>query len=87
MIILNIVLKQDRIIDAYTLYKFNAFTNPRVKAPEIIKKSTETNIAESNTEKKRKRKPGELTVIRAIARTSVSNFLLLGSEISGGLIF
>jgi len=34
-------IKQDRIIDAYTLYILNAFTNPRMKTPENIKFSTE----------------------------------------------
>lgn len=34
-------IKEDRIIDAYTLYILNSFTNPRMKTPEIIKHSSE----------------------------------------------
>jgi hypothetical protein len=34
-------IKEDRIIDAYTLYILNAFSNPRMNVPESIKKSTE----------------------------------------------
>ena len=33
-------IKEDRIIDAYTLYILNAFTNPRMKMPESIRQST-----------------------------------------------
>lgn len=40
-------IKEERIIDAYTLYILNAFSNPRVNTPESIKTSTEIN----NTEK------------------------------------
>ena len=36
-------IKEDRIIDAYTLYILNAFTNPRMNTPEVIKNSTEIN--------------------------------------------
>jgi len=36
-------IKEDRIIDAYTLYILNAFTDPRIKTPEVIKNSTEIN--------------------------------------------
>ncbi len=32
-------IKEDRIIDAYTLYILNAFTNPGMNIPESIKKS------------------------------------------------
>jgi hypothetical protein len=39
-------IKQDRIIDAYTLYILNAFTNPRMNTPQIIKNSTEINNGE-----------------------------------------
>ena len=39
-------VKQDRIIDAYTLYILNAFTDPRMKTPENIKNSTEINNGE-----------------------------------------
>ncbi len=39
-------IKQDRIIDAYTLYILNAFTNPRMNTPENIKISTEINNGE-----------------------------------------
>ena len=39
-------IKQDRIIDAYTLYILNLFTNPRMNAPEVIKNSTEINNGE-----------------------------------------
>jgi hypothetical protein len=39
-------IKEDRIIDAYTLYILNAFTNPRMNAPESIKNSTEINNGE-----------------------------------------
>lgn len=42
-------VKEDRIIDAYTLYILNSFTNPRMKTPEIIKHSTEINNGESGT--------------------------------------
>jgi hypothetical protein len=37
---------EDRIIDAYTLYILNAFTNPRMNTPQIIKNSTEINNGE-----------------------------------------
>ncbi len=40
------MLKKDRIIDAYTLYKLNAFTDPRMKAPEHDQNSTEINNGE-----------------------------------------
>ena len=36
-------IKEDRIIDAYTLYILNAFTNPRMNTPQVIKNSTEIN--------------------------------------------
>ena len=39
--------QEDRIIDAYTLYILNAFTDPRMKTPEIIKLSTEINNVDS----------------------------------------
>jgi len=39
-------IKEDRIIDAYTLYILNAFTNPRMKTPDNIKNSTEINNGE-----------------------------------------
>ncbi len=39
-------IKEDRIIDAYTLYILNAFTNPRMKVPESIQHSTEINNGE-----------------------------------------
>jgi hypothetical protein len=39
-------IKEDRIIDAYTLYILNAFTNPRMNVPESIKNSTEINNGE-----------------------------------------
>jgi hypothetical protein len=39
-------IKQDRIIDAYTLYILNAFTNPRMITPQVIKNSTEINNGE-----------------------------------------
>ena len=39
-------IKQDRIIDAYTLYILNLFTNPRINTPEVIKNSTEINNGE-----------------------------------------
>ena len=39
-------IKEDRIIDAYTLYILNAFTNPRMKIPESIKNSTDLNTEE-----------------------------------------
>ena len=42
-------IKQDRIIDAYTLYILNSFTNPRMNAPENIKNSTEINNGEKET--------------------------------------
>lgn len=39
-------IKQDRIIDAYTLYILNSFTDPRMNTPENIKNSTEINNGE-----------------------------------------
>ena len=39
-------IKQDRIIDAYTLYILNSFTNPRMNTPQVIKNSTEINNGE-----------------------------------------
>ncbi len=39
------ITKEDRIIDAYTLYILNAFTNPRMNAPSSKTKSTEINNA------------------------------------------
>ena len=39
-------IKEERIIDAYTLYILNAFTNPRMKTPESVKISTNINNAE-----------------------------------------
>ncbi len=39
-------IQEDRIIDAYTLYILNAFTNPRMKTPDCIKNSTELNNEE-----------------------------------------
>jgi hypothetical protein len=39
-------IKQDRIIDAYTLYILNSFTNPRMNTPENVKISTEINNGE-----------------------------------------
>jgi len=40
-------IKQERIIDAYTLYILNAFTNPRMDTPNNIKISTEINNGET----------------------------------------
>ena len=40
-------IKQDRIIDAYTLYILNSFTDPRMNTPQTIKDSTEINNGES----------------------------------------
>lgn len=40
-------IKEDRIIDAYTLYILNAFTNPRMKMPESIRKSTDIGKGET----------------------------------------
>jgi uncharacterized protein (DUF2147 family) len=39
-------IKEDRIIDAYTLYILDSFTNPRMNTPEVIKNSTEINNGE-----------------------------------------
>jgi hypothetical protein len=39
-------IKEDRIIDAYTLYILNAFSNPRMNIPKNIKNSTEINKGE-----------------------------------------
>ncbi len=36
-------IKEDRIIYAYTLYILNAFTNPRMNTPQVIKNSIEIN--------------------------------------------
>ena len=36
-------IKEDRIIDADTLYILNAFTNPRMNTPQVSKNSTEIN--------------------------------------------
>jgi len=40
-------IKEDRIIDAYTLYILNAFTNPRMHTPESVKISTSINNGET----------------------------------------
>lgn len=42
-------IKENKIIDAYILYILNAFTNPRMKTPESVKISTETNNGEQQT--------------------------------------
>ncbi len=39
-------IEEDKIIDAYKLYILNAFTHPRMNAPESIKNSTEINNGE-----------------------------------------
>ena len=39
-------VKEERIIDAYTLYILNAFSNPRMNTPKNIKNSTEINKGE-----------------------------------------
>ena len=39
-------IKEERIIDAYTLYILNAFTNPRMDTPESVKISTSINNGE-----------------------------------------
>jgi hypothetical protein len=39
-------IKEERIIDAYTLYILNAFSNPRMNIPISIKNSTELNNEE-----------------------------------------
>ncbi len=39
--------QEDRIIDAYSLYILNAFTDIRMKTPEIIKISTQINDEDS----------------------------------------
>ena len=36
-------IKEDEIIDAYTLYILNAYSDPRIKTPESVKISTEIN--------------------------------------------
>lgn len=40
-------IKEDRIIDAYTLYILNAFSNPRMDTPESVKISTNINNGET----------------------------------------
>jgi len=40
-------IKQDRIIDAYTLYILSNFTDPRMNTPEVIKNSTQINNGET----------------------------------------
>lgn len=40
------LIKENRIIDAYTLYILNSFTNPRMETPKSIKNSTEINNGE-----------------------------------------
>ena len=40
-------IKEDRIIDAYTLYILNAFSNPRMDTPENVKISTKINNGET----------------------------------------
>lgn len=40
-------IKEDKIIDAYTLYILNAFQNPRMNTPKAIKNSTEINNGEN----------------------------------------
>lgn len=39
-------IKEDRIIDAYTFYILNAFSNPRMTIPQSIKNSVEINSGE-----------------------------------------
>lgn len=39
-------IKEERIVDAYTLYILNAFTNPRMATPESVKVSTNINNGE-----------------------------------------
>ena len=39
-------IKEERIVDAYTLYILNAFTDPRMDTPKSIKNSTEINNGE-----------------------------------------
>jgi len=39
-------IKEEKIIDAYTLYILNAFSNPRMNIPKNIKNSTEINKGE-----------------------------------------
>jgi hypothetical protein len=43
---IKMFIKEDRIIDAYTLYILNAFANPRMNTPQNIKNSTEINYGE-----------------------------------------
>jgi hypothetical protein len=43
---IKMFIKEDKIIDAYTLYILNAFTNPRMNTPQNIKNSTEINYGE-----------------------------------------
>ena len=43
---IKMFIKEDRIIDAYTLYILNSFTNPRMNTPLNIKNSTEINYGE-----------------------------------------
>ena len=40
-------INEDKIIDAYTLYILNAFTNPRMNTPNSIKQSTEIDNGET----------------------------------------
>jgi hypothetical protein len=42
-------IKQDKIIDAYTLYILNSFTDPRMKTPQLIKNSTEIGNGDNGT--------------------------------------
>ena len=39
-------IKEERIVDAYTLYILNAFTNPRMATSESVKNSTNINNGE-----------------------------------------
>jgi hypothetical protein len=41
-------IKEDGMIDADTLYVLNAFTNPRMKAPESVKNSSEIDNGENS---------------------------------------
>ena len=43
---IKMFIKEDRIIDAYTLYILNSFTNPRMNTPINIKNSTEINYGD-----------------------------------------
>jgi hypothetical protein len=56
-------IKQENIIDAYTLYILNAFTNPRMNAPESVKISSKYDDDDNGT-------PIETFIIKNFTQTN-----------------